>query len=114
MQTEKFEDLPISRELRNAVKDVGFETMTPIHAKAIPLILEGRDIIGQAQTRTGKTLAFGPPLLDSIHPGIRKTQAIVLCPTRELAVQVAEEFKRVLTYKRDVKVLAVPRREGRR
>jgi ATP-dependent RNA helicase DeaD len=107
MQAEKFEDLRISRELRKAVKEVGFEAMTPIQAKAIPLILEGKDIIGQAQTGTGKTLAFGLPLLDSIHPGIRKTQAIVLCPTRELAVQVAEELKRVLTYKRDVKVLAI-------
>jgi ATP-dependent RNA helicase DeaD len=107
MQPEKFEDLPISRELRKAVKEVGFEAMTPIQAKAIPLILEGKDIIGQAQTGTGKTLAFGLPLLDSIQPSIRKTQAIVLCPTRELAVQVAEELKRVLTYKRDVKVLAL-------
>ena len=68
---------------------MGFETMTPIQAVAIPLILEGRDMIGQAQTGTGKTLAFGLPMLDSIHPNIRKTQAIVLCPTRELAVQVA-------------------------
>jgi ATP-dependent RNA helicase DeaD len=107
MQAERFEDLAISRELRKAVQDVGFEVMTPIQVKAIPLILEGRDIIGQAQTGTGKTLAFGLPILDSICPSIRKTQAIVLCPTRELAVQVAEELKRVLTYKRDVKVLAV-------
>ncbi len=104
MQTERFEDLAISRELRKAVQDVGFEAMTPIQAKAIPLILEGRDIIGHAQTGTGKTLAFGLPMLDSIRPSIRKTQAIVLCPTRELAVQVAEELKRVLTHKRDVKV----------
>jgi ATP-dependent RNA helicase DeaD len=107
MQTEKFEGLAISPELRRAVQDVGFEAMTPIQAKAIPLILEGRDIIGQAQTGTGKTLAFGLPLLNSIHPAIRKTQAVVLCPTRELAVQVAEELKRVLRYKRDVSVLAV-------
>ncbi len=79
MQTVKFENLTISGELRKAVRDVGFEAMTPIQAKAIPLILEGRDIIGQAQTGTGKTLAFGLPMLDSIHPGIRKTQAVVLC-----------------------------------
>ena len=85
MQTEKFGDLPISGELRKAVRDMGFETMTPIQAKAIPLILEGRDIIGQAQTGTGKTLAYGLPMLDSVDPGVRKTQAIVLCPTRELA-----------------------------
>ena len=107
MQTERFEDLAISRELLKAVQEVGFEAMTPIQAKAIPLILEGKDIIGQAQTGTGKTLAFGLPMLDSIRPSIRKTQAIVLCPTRELAVQVAEELKKVLIYKKDVKVLAV-------
>ncbi len=107
MQTEKFEDLSISKELRKALRDVGFETMTPIQAMAIPLILKGRDMIGQAQTGTGKTLAFGLPMLDSIHPNIRKTQAIVLCPTRELAVQVAEELKKILTYKRDVRVLPV-------
>jgi ATP-dependent RNA helicase DeaD len=104
MQTEKFGDLPISGELRKAVRDMGFETMTPIQAKAIPLILEGRDIIGQAQTGTGKTLAYGLPMLDSVDPGVRKTQAIVLCPTRELAVQVARELKKVLTYKRGVHV----------
>lgn len=107
MQTEKFESLAISGELRKAVRDVGFEAMTPIQAKAIPFILQGRDIIGQAQTGTGKTLAFGLPMLDSIHPGIRKTQAVVLCPTRELAVQVAEELKRVLIYKKGITVLAV-------
>jgi ATP-dependent RNA helicase DeaD len=104
MQTEKFGDLPISGELRKAIQDMGFETMTPIQAKAIPLILEGRDIIGQALTGTGKTLAYGLPMLDSVHPGVRKTQAIVLCPTRELAVQVARELKKVLTYKRGVHV----------
>ncbi len=104
MQTEKFGDLPISGGLRKAIQDMGFETMTPIQAKAIPLILEGRDIIGQAQTGTGKTLAYGLPMLDSVHPGVRKTQAIVLCPTRELAVQVARELKKVLTYKRGVHV----------
>ena len=104
MQTEKFGDLPISGELRKAIQDMGFETMTPIQAKAIPLILGGRDIIGQALTGTGKTLAYGLPMLDSVHPGVRKTQAIVLCPTRELAVQVARELKKVLTYKRGVHV----------
>jgi ATP-dependent RNA helicase DeaD len=107
MQTEKFEALAISKELRRAVQDVGYEAMTPIQAKAIPLILQGKDIIGQAQTGTGKTLAFGLPLLDSIQPSNRRTQAIVLCPTRELAVQVADELKRVLTHKREIKVLPI-------
>jgi len=107
MQTEKFDALAISKELRRAVQDVGYEAMTPIQAKAIPLILQGKDIIGQAQTGTGKTLAFGLPLLDSIQPSNRKTQAIVLCPTRELALQVADELKRVLIHKREIKVLPI-------
>ncbi len=107
MQTEKFDALAISKELRRAVQDVGYEVMTPIQAKAIPLILQGKDIIGQAQTGTGKTLAFGLPLLNSIQPSNRKTQAIVLCPTRELAIQVADELKRVLIHKREIKVLPI-------
>jgi ATP-dependent RNA helicase DeaD len=107
MQTEKFDALAISKELRRAVQDVGYEAMTPIQANAIPLILQGKDIIGQAQTGTGKTLAFGLPLLDSIQPSNRKTQAVVLCPTRELAVQVADELKRVLIHKREIKVLPI-------
>ena len=107
MQTETFDALAISKELCRAVQDVGYEAMTPIQAKAIPLILQGKDIIGQAQTGTGKTLAFGLPLLNSIQPSNRKTQAIVLCPTRELAVQVADELKRVLIHMREIKVLPI-------
>jgi ATP-dependent RNA helicase DeaD len=107
MATEKFEDLQLSKELLRAVEDMGFEEMTPIQARAIPLILEGKDIIGQAQTGTGKTLAFGLPILESIHPKVKKMQAIILCPTRELAIQVAEELQSVLRYKRDIVILAV-------
>lgn len=107
MSTEMFEELALSKELRRAVKDLGFEEMTPIQAKAIPFILEGRDVIGQAQTGTGKTLAFGLPLLESIQPRIKKLQAVVLCPTRELAIQVAEELKSVLSYKRDIHVVPI-------
>jgi len=107
MEIEKFENLRLSKDLLKAVEDLGFEEMTPIQARAIPLILEGKDIIGQAQTGTGKTLAFGLPILQSIHPKIKKIQAIILCPTRELAIQVAEEIKSALKYKRDVIILAV-------
>jgi ATP-dependent RNA helicase DeaD len=107
MATEKFEDLAISKDLLRAIQEVGFEEMTPIQAQAIPPILEGKDIIGQAQTGTGKTLAFGLPILEMIQPKIKKLQAIVLCPTRELAIQVAEEMKRVLLFKKDVVILAV-------
>jgi ATP-dependent RNA helicase DeaD len=107
METEKFEELNLSKELRRAVREFGFEEMTPIQAKTIPLILEGRDVIGQAQTGTGKTLAFGLPVLESIHPRVRKPQAIILCPTRELAIQVAEELQGVLKYKREITILPV-------
>src|SRR5512145_1119003 len=107
MEKEKFEGLEISRELLKAVEAMGFEEMTPIQAAAIPAVLKGKDIIGQAQTGTGKTLAFGLPILESIYPKTKTCQAIILCPTRELAIQVAEELKSLLKFKRDVTVLAV-------
>ena len=107
METERFEDLTLSKELQKAVRDLGFEEMTPIQAKTIPLILEGKDVIGQAQTGTGKTLAFGLPLLESLHSRTKKPQALVLCPTRELAIQVAEELQRVLRHKREITILPV-------
>ena len=107
MSTETFEELAISKELLRAVQDLGFEEMTPIQAKGIPFILEGRDIIGQAQTGTGKTLAFGLPVLEAIQPKMKKLQAIVLCPTRELAIQVAEELMSVLSHKRDIHVVPI-------
>ncbi len=107
MATEKFEDLRLTKELFRAIEAIGFEEMTPIQARAIPLILEGKDIIGQAQTGTGKTLAFGLPILESINSKIKKMQAIILCPTRELAIQVAEELKSVLRFRRDIVILAV-------
>ncbi|MDD5010304.1 MAG: DEAD/DEAH box helicase, partial [Syntrophorhabdaceae bacterium] len=104
---EKFEDLTLSREFRKAVEDMGFEELTPIQARAIPPILDGRDVIGQAQTGTGKTLAFGIPLLEKIKPKVKKVQAIILCPTRELAIQVAEELKRLLLHRKDILILSV-------
>jgi ATP-dependent RNA helicase DeaD len=107
METDRFDDLQISKELRRAIEEVGFEEMTPIQAQAIPPILEGKDIIGQAQTGTGKTLAFGLPLLERINPKLKKPQSIILCPTRELAIQVAEELQSVLTHKKDITVLPV-------
>jgi ATP-dependent RNA helicase DeaD len=86
---------------------MGFEDLTPIQSGAIPLILDGKDIIGQAQTGTGKTLAFGIPMLELLAPHGRKLEGLVLCPTRELAVQVAEELKRLAKYRRDVHIVPV-------
>ncbi len=90
-----------------AIREMGFEKMTPIQVKAIPLLLEGKDIIGQAQTGTGKTAAFGIPMIQKIDPNKRTLQAIVLCPTRELAVQAAEEIRRLAKFMHDIKVLPV-------
>ena len=88
-ETMKFEELNIKPEILRAVEDMGFEEATPIQSQAIPVMESGVDMIGQAQTGTGKTAAFGIPLLEKVDPENRKVQALVLCPTRELAIQVS-------------------------
>ena len=98
METVKFTELDIKPEILKAVANMGFEAMSPIQAKAIPEVMAGHDVIGQAQTGTGKTAAFGIPLLQKIDPKNRKLQAIILCPTRELAIQVADEIRRLSSY----------------
>lgn len=103
----KFEELNISRDILKAIEDMGFEETSPIQAQAIPLIQKSRDVIGQAQTGTGKTAAFGIPLLENIDQSSLKTQALILCPTRELAIQVAEELKRLARYKSALYILPV-------
>lgn len=98
MQKIKFSELPLSEEIQRAVTDMGFVEASPIQSEAIPVALEGRDVIGLAQTGTGKTAAFGIPALEQIDGSKRNTQALILCPTRELAVQVTEELKRISKY----------------
>ena len=107
MEHLRFEDMNISKEICRAVLDMGFEEATPIQSQAIPVILEGKDIIGQSQTGTGKTAAFGIPLLERIDPEDRRLQALILCPTRELAIQVSEEFRKLLKYKDNIRVLPI-------
>ena len=107
METIRFEELNLSDAILRAVTDMGFEAASPIQAQAIPAQLEGRDMIGQAQTGTGKTAAFGIPLLQKIDPENKKIQAIVLLPTRELAIQVAEEVRRLAKFMHGIKVLPV-------
>ncbi len=102
-----FADLDISDEILRAVTDMGFTSPSPIQAEAIPPILAGRDVIGQAQTGTGKTAAFGIPALDLIDVQDRSVQTLVLCPTRELALQVAEEIKKLAKYKRGIRIEAI-------
>ena len=85
----------LSPEVAQAIEEMGYETPTPIQQQAIPPMLAGRDVIGQAQTGTGKTAAFGIPLVEKIDPALRRVQALVLCPTRELAMQTAGELMKL-------------------
>ena len=85
-----YSEFALSEPVARAIGEMGFETATAIQAKAIPVLMEGRDMLAQAQTGTGKTAAFGLPMIERLDPSDRSTQAIVLAPTRELAVQVAE------------------------
>lgn len=103
----KFEELQINEHILRAVEDMGFEEASPIQAQSIPVILSGQDVVGQAQTGTGKTAAYAIPMLEKIDPQLKKVQAIILCPTRELAIQVAEEIRKLAKFMSDIKVLPV-------
>lgn len=103
----KFKELNLSEEMQKAIDEIGFEEVTPIQAQAIPYIFEGRDIIGQAQTGTGKTCAFGIPAVDMLDSEAEGVQVLVLCPTRELAIQSSEELKSISKYKSGVRILPV-------
>lgn len=107
METIRFEDLGLMPQILRGIEEMGFEEATPIQAQAIPVVMEGRDVIGQAQTGTGKTAAFGIPMLQNIDTSLKKTQALILSPTRELAIQVAEELRNLGKYMHGVKILPV-------
>ena len=107
METVRFEEMGLSEEIQKAVSYMGFEEASPIQAKAIPAMISGIDLIGQAQTGTGKTAAFGIPILEKVDPKLKKLQAIVLCPTRELAIQVADEIRNLSRYMHGIKVLPI-------
>src|SRR5574338_886713 len=102
-----FSDLALPEPLLQALAEVGYETPSPIQAACIPLLLEGRDILGQAQTGTGKTAAFALPLLARLDPAIKEPQILVLAPTRELAIQVAEAFQKYAHHVPDFHVLPI-------
>jgi ATP-dependent RNA helicase DeaD len=95
-----FSDLGVSAEILKAVEDMGYTHPSQIQTQSIPLLLEGRDVIGQAQTGTGKTAAFAIPIIDQVDTSSKKPQALILCPTRELAVQVEGEIVKLSRYKR--------------
>lgn len=100
-------NMKLSQEVIKAVSDMGFEEFSPIQKSSIPLLLEGRDVIGQAQTGTGKTAAFGIPIIEKVDPKSNKVQALVLCPTRELCIQVSEEISNLSKYMKNIRVMPI-------
>jgi ATP-dependent RNA helicase DeaD len=98
MQVQNFNDLPLSKDVLRGIKALGFKKPSPIQAQSIMPLLQGKDVIGQAQTGTGKTAAFGIPMVESIDLGDNRVQGLVLAPTRELAVQIADHISRISRY----------------
>jgi ATP-dependent RNA helicase DeaD len=107
MENLIFKNLNLSEEIQKAISAMGFEEATSIQSKTIPMILEGLDVIGQAQTGTGKTCAFGIPAVEILDKTSEGVQILVLCPTRELAIQISEELKEVSKYKKGIKILPI-------
>lgn len=107
MKQLNFDGFGLSEELQQAIDEMGFVTATPIQSETIPLLLNGQDVIGQAQTGTGKTAAFAIPALEKLDKNSTAVQVLVLCPTRELALQVSQEFKKLSKYKKGVYVVPI-------
>ena len=102
MEKRLFTELGLSPEILKAVDKMGFEEASPIQSAVIPTIMEGRDVVGQSSTGSGKTVAFAIPAIEKTDPKVRAVQVLILCPTRELAVQVAEETGKIALFKRGV------------
>jgi ATP-dependent RNA helicase DeaD len=105
--TKPFSELGLSADLLKAIDRLGFEQASPIQAAAIPLLLNGRDVVGQSQTGSGKTAAFAAPAIEKVDVAQRSTQVLILCPTRELAVQVSEEVHKLAFFKRGLHALPI-------
>lgn len=107
MTSKIFSELGLSAEILRAVEKLGFEQASPIQAAAIPVLMAGKDVVGQSQTGSGKTAAFGIPAVEKVDPSRREVQVLMLCPTRELAVQVSEEIHKLALFKRGVQTLPI-------
>src|SRR4051812_40731510 len=107
MQKKLFAELGLTPELLKAIERMGFEEASPIQSAAIPVLLKGADVVGQSQTGSGKTAAFALPAIERVDPALRAPQVLILCPTRELAVQVAEEVAKLAAFKRGVRELPI-------
>ncbi|MDV3143920.1 MAG: DEAD/DEAH box helicase, partial [Candidatus Phytoplasma australasiaticum] len=103
----EFKELNISDKIKKALEVLNFSQTTPIQALVIPKMLKGIDIIGQAQTGTGKTFAFAIPIIEKTNPNIPKIQSLILCPTRELAFQVFQEFKKLIKFYKEIKLAVI-------
>jgi ATP-dependent RNA helicase DeaD len=107
MSTKLFSELGLSAELLKAIEKLGFEQAAPIQVEAIPVLMQGKDVVGQSQTGSGKTLAFAAPAIEKVNVEQRTTQILILCPTRELAVQVSEEVHKLALFKRGLHALPI-------
>jgi len=107
MTQRLFSELGLSAEVRKAIDKLGFEQASPIQASAIPILMEGGDVVGQSQTGSGKTAAFAIPAIEKVDPRQRAVQVLILCPTRELAIQVSEEVHKLALYKSGVHALPI-------
>lgn len=103
----RFTDIPLSEPVQRGIAAMGFEEATPIQARTIRPIMDGKDVIGQAQTGTGKTCAFAIPAIETLAEDTGRVQVLVLCPTRELAIQTAEEFQSVSKYKEGIRIVPI-------
>jgi ATP-dependent RNA helicase DeaD len=107
MTSKLFSELGLSPESLQAVEKLGFEQASPIQAEAIPVLMSGKDVVGQSQTGSGKTAAFGIPAIEKTDPQRREAQVLILCPTRELAVQVSEDIRKLALFKRGILTLPI-------
>ena len=107
MTPKLFSELGLSPELLKAIDKLGFEQAAPIQADAIPVLMQGKDVVGQSQTGSGKTAAFAIPAIEKTDPLKRVVQILILCPTRELAVQVSEEVHKLSIFKRGITALPI-------
>lgn len=107
MEITRFDQMNLSQEMMRAIRKKGFENATPVQAETIPAMLKGKDIIAKAPTGTGKTFAFGIPIIEQIDPDDERVQALILAPTRELALQICTELRSLGQYKPNIKVACI-------
>ncbi|MBI5774139.1 MAG: DEAD/DEAH box helicase, partial [Verrucomicrobia bacterium] len=107
MTGKLFSELGLSPELLKAIAKLGFEQAAPIQVAAIPVLMAGKDVVGQSQTGSGKTAAFAIPAIEKTDPALRAVQVLILCPTRELAIQVSEEVHKLSFFKAGIRALPI-------